>query len=83
MGSTTFNKATMEQSEHCQMQIASTRFCLLDPCMEPIEARHNARPIQCVPEKRKPTNQVNLSENGNDLSEKVYIVSKFILSSFV
>ena len=29
--------------------------------------------IQCVPEKRKPINQVNFSENCNDLSEKVYI----------
>ena len=38
--------------------------------------------IQCVPEKRKPMNQVNLSENCHyDLSEKVYIVNKiqFIL----
>ena len=38
--------------------------------------------IQCVPEKRKPINQVNFSENCNDLSEKVYIVTKFSLSSF-
>ena len=38
--------------------------------------------IQCVPEKRKPVNQVNFSENCNDLSEKVYIVTKFSLSSF-
>ena len=38
-------------------------------------------PIQCVPEKRKPINQVNFSENY-DLSEKVYMVTKFNLSSF-
>ena len=38
--------------------------------------------IQCVPQKRKPINQVNFSENWNDLSEKVYIVTKFSLSSF-
>ena len=38
--------------------------------------------IQCVPEKRKPINWVNFSENCNDLSEKVYIVTKFSLSSF-
>ena len=38
--------------------------------------------IQCIPEKRKPINQVNFSENCNDLSEKVYIVTKFSLSSF-
>ena len=37
--------------------------------------------IQCVPEKRKPINQVNFSENCDDLSEKVYIVTKFSLSS--
>ena len=37
--------------------------------------------IQCVPEKRKPIKRVNLSINCNDLSEKVYIVTKiqFIL----
>ena len=40
------------------------------------------RNIQCVPQKRKPINQVNFSENWNDLSEKVYIVTKFSLSSF-
>ena len=39
-------------------------------------------PIQCVPEKRKPINRVNFSENCNDLSEKVYIVTEFSLSSF-
>ena len=38
--------------------------------------------IQRVPEKRKPINQVNFSENCNDLSEKDYIVTKFNLSSF-
>ena len=38
--------------------------------------------IQCVPEKRKPINRVNFSENCNDLSEKVYTVTKFSLSSF-
>ena len=38
--------------------------------------------IQCVPQKRKPINQVNFSENWNDLSEKAYIVAKFSLSSF-
>ena len=38
--------------------------------------------IQCVPQKRKPINQVNFSENWNDFSEKVYIVTKFRLSSF-
>ena len=38
--------------------------------------------IQCVPEKRKPVNQVNFSENCNDLSETVYIVTKFSLFSF-
>ena len=32
--------------------------------------------------KWKPINQVNFSENYNDLSEKVYIVTKFNLSSF-
>ena len=36
--------------------------------------------IQCVPENRKPINQVNFSENCNDLSEKVYIVTKFSLN---
>ena len=38
--------------------------------------------IQCVPmySKRKPIIQVNFSENWNDLSEKVYIVTKFSLS---
>ena len=41
-----------------------------------------ASPIQCVPQKRKPINQVNFSENWNYLSEKVYIVTKFSLSSF-
>ena len=35
--------------------------------------------LQCVPEKRKPINRVNFSENCNDLSEKVYIVTKCIL----
>ena len=38
--------------------------------------------IQCIPEKRKPINQVNFSENCNDSSEKLYIVTKFNLSSF-
>ena len=38
--------------------------------------------VQCVPEKRKPINRTNFSENCNDLSEKVYIVTKFSLSSF-
>ena len=32
------------------------------------------RPIQCVPEKRKPTNQVKFSENYNDLSQKVTLL---------
>ena len=32
--------------------------------------------------KGKPINQVNFSENCNDLSEEVYIVTKFSLSSF-
>ena len=39
--------------------------------------------IQCVPQKRKPIYQVNFSENWNDLSQKVYIVTKFSLSSFI
>ena len=34
------------------------------------------------PRKKKPINQVNFSDNCNDLSEKVYIVTKFSLSSF-
>ena len=34
-----------------------------------------------LPEKRKPINQVIFSENCNDLSDKVYIVKKFSLSS--
>ena len=38
--------------------------------------------IQCVPENRKLINRVNFSENCNDLSEQVYIVTKFSLSSF-
>ena len=38
--------------------------------------------VQCVPEKRKPINKVYFSENCNDLSETVYIVTKFSLSSF-
>ena len=38
--------------------------------------------IQCVPEKRKPINQVNFSENYNELSNIVYIVTKLILSPF-
>ena len=37
---------------------------------------------QCVREKRKPINQVNFSENCNDSSEKIYLVTKFSLSSF-
>ena len=41
-----------------------------------------SRPIQCVPQKRKPINRVNFSENCNDLSEKAYIFTKFSLSSF-
>ena len=42
----------------------------------------NNGPIQCVPQKRKPINRVNFSENCNDLSEKAYIFTKFSLSSF-
>ena len=38
--------------------------------------------IQCIPEKRKPINQVNFSENYNDLSKFFYIVAKFSLSFF-
>ena len=38
--------------------------------------------IQCVPQKGKPINRVNFSENCNDLSEKAYIFTKFSLSSF-
>ena len=38
--------------------------------------------LQCVPQKRKPINRVNFSENCNDLSEKAYIFTKFSLSSF-
>ena len=34
----------------------------------------------CVPQKRKPINRVNFSENCNDLSEKAYIYTKFSLS---
>ena len=34
--------------------------------------------IQCIPEKRKPKNQVNLSENYKDLSKKVYIVTNSV-----
>ena len=34
------------------------------------------------PRKKEPINQVNFSENYNDLSKKVYIVAKFTLSSF-
>ena len=37
---------------------------------------------KCVPQKRKPINLVNFSENCNDLSEKAYIFTKFSLSSF-
>ena len=44
--------------------------------------RINCVYIQCVPEKRKPINQVNFSENCNDLSENVYNITKFSLSSF-
>ena len=39
-------------------------------------------PYSASQKKRKPINQVNFSENCNDLSEKVYIVRKFNLSSF-
>ena len=40
---------------------------------EPNPSMQHANPdIQCVPEKRKPINQVNFSENCNDLSEKDY-----------
>ena len=39
-------------------------------------------PIQCVPQKRKPINRVNFSENCDNLSEKAYIFTKFSLSSF-
>ena len=35
------------------------------------------------PRKKEPINQVNFSENYNDLSKKVYIVTKFSLSSFL
>ena len=38
--------------------------------------------VQWVPQKRKPINRVNFSENCNDLSEKAYIFTKFSLSSF-
>ena len=38
--------------------------------------------IQCVAEKRKLINQVNFSENYNDLSKNIYIVTKFSSSSF-
>ena len=34
------------------------------------------------PRKKETHNQVNFSENCNDLSEKVYTVKKFNLSSF-
>ena len=34
------------------------------------------------PRKKETINQVNFSENYNDLSEEVYIVTKFSLSSF-
>ena len=42
---------------------------------------HLSDTIQCVPQKRKPINRVNFSENCNDLSEKAYRVYKiqFIL----
>ena len=39
-------------------------------------------PCTVRPTQRKPINQVNFSENWNDLSENVYIVTKFNLSSF-
>ena len=36
--------------------------------------------IKCVPQKRKPINRVNFSENCNDLSEKAYILQiQFII----
>ena len=43
---------------------------------------HKSNIVQFVPEKRKPINQVNLSKRCNDLFKKVYIVTKFSLSSF-
>lgn len=38
--------------------------------------------IQCIPQKRKPINRFNFSENCNKLSEEAYIFTKFSLSSF-
>ena len=34
------------------------------------------------PRKKEPINQVNFSENYTDLSKKVYVITKFSLSSF-
>ena len=51
-------------------------------CSVWIEVLCNKYGIRNVPEKRKPINQVNFSDNCYHLSEKVYIVTKFSLSSF-
>ena len=59
--------------------------CLFDFEKFSIESRFPfflTHTVQCVPEKRNPINQVNFSENYNDLSKKVYIVTKFNSSSF-
>ena len=45
-------------------------------------ARFSSSLYSASQKKRKPINQVNFSENCNDLSEKVYIVTKFSSSSF-
>ena len=41
-----------------------------------------SRYISASQKKRKPINQVNLSEKCNDLFKKVYIATKFSLSFF-
>ena len=64
--------------KHTNLMLSNTLVCIHSQKPD-IQCAHY---IQCVPEKRKPISQVNFSENYNDLSKKVYIVTKLSLSSF-
>ena len=54
--------------------------CIIERASENV--REFPLDIQCVPEKRKPINRVNFSETVMIHQKKVYIVTKFSLSSF-